>query len=437
MLIPILWISLAVGGLVAAAALIPRGKKERVVVLDKTLPDADAQLVLQAIIYNHDPAALTTMAAHYAGLGYACTAFELTLRAWELSKKKGPKPVRPASCAGSSATPSTATPAAGPPGMSPQDVASACASIDPTMDAVTCTAVLNALETSTSVNDLTSFAESIRTAHPRAAALLVIKANALASGQPNPFAAIPGAPSPGGPPAPAAAPGASPAGSPTQSGPSAACPGLDASLSPDQCTEVTAALASNYDAQMLQIIALKYPAAQYPLASAALGTKIALLQLGGPAPAPAPTGGAEITQGTQAGAAGPPMIVDGPAPAGMAPFLQGELNPPTIDPAIAEVAALTPQIGQISAMPAAYAPLRPRGHWFVEIRPQDRVWPASLAKMGSGAQSGALPQLYAMNPHLQVGATGVVESFKVGDLVNIPGTWTDALIKRGFKVAKD
>jgi hypothetical protein len=60
-----------------------------------------------------------------------------------------------------------------------------------------------------------------------------------------------------------------------------------------------------------------------------------------------------------------------------------------------------------------------------------------MAKIGSNAQSGALSQLYAINPHLHVGATGTIESFKVGDHVNVPGTWTDALIKRGFKVAKD
>jgi hypothetical protein len=85
---------------------------------------------------------------------------------------------------------------------------------------------------------------------------------------------------------------------------------------------------------------------------------------------------------------------------------------------------------------------RPRGHWFVAIRggsSPDTQWPMTVAKLGSGRKDpAALAQLQEMNPHLwTTPSSGVIAEFRPGDEVNVPGAWSDNLIKRGFKLKKD
>jgi hypothetical protein len=416
LLVPALWVLLAAGSAVVLARAIPRGKTSRTIVLDKNLPDPLAEQVIQAILYVPNPVTLDGMAQQLESGGYPCAGYELRRRAWELGGSRGPSPTRPKSCAGAASPAGPAAAAVAPPeGMTQSQAAAACQSIDPTLDAVTCTAVLNALTTSQSSSDLTAFADSIRAAHPRAAALLITKAQAIAAGQPDPFASpAEGAPAPASPPVPLGNP----------------CGGLDGNLTPEQCAQIQAALSAP-DASMAQVLVGQFPGSTYPLANGTLATKVVLAQMGAGASVPAPPPSA-----AQAGAAGPPMIVDS-APPNAVPFTQGEVNQPTIDAAISQAADLSPPVGEVSSSPAAYVPIRPRGYWHVAIRATDKVWPASLAKMGSSAQSGALAQLTQMNPHLSAGSPPVLESFHAGDEVNVPGAWTDNLIKRGFKVRKD
>lgn len=413
-MVPLLWVGLGVGSAAAVAighvaARRSRASRSRVLVLDTALPDAAKQQVIQAVCTERDPTTLGRLADALAAQGYACAPYELRLRAWELAQgPRSAKPARPASCA-APAPPSAAAP---PPGAA---APSPCADLDPTLDPATCAAVANALALDVAPSDLEGFAATLQATHPRAALALYAKAQALRGG------AAPAAPPP---PAPPPGPTAAAAGTPSP------CADLDPGMDRADCDALAALLAPGVDptalAAGLSALLARLPVDRFPRAHALLGARLAIAQLGVAEPSPA----------AQAGAAGPPLIVD-QAPPTAVPFLQGELNPPTIDGAIRAASDLTQQIGEAPAPSAAYATPRPVGHWYVDIRPTDKVWPASLAKMGSRSQSGALGQLFAMNPHLHVGGQPVIETFRPGDRVNVPGPWREELIRKGFRVVRD
>ena len=82
------------------------------------------------------------------------------------------------------------------------------------------------------------------------------------------------------------------------------------------------------------------------------------------------------------------------------------------------------------------APHRPRPATYVVLRPSDRVWPETLAKIGSGNRKN-LSQLVALNPHLVSSSSGVWQHLVPGDEVCIPPAWVDNMRARGFLVKSD
>ena len=86
------------------------------------------------------------------------------------------------------------------------------------------------------------------------------------------------------------------------------------------------------------------------------------------------------------------------------------------------------------AAPVASVP-RPRPSIYVQMRHGDSVWPAKLAKIGSGNKSSYI-QLAAMNPHL-ASPTGDWRQMFPGDEVCIPAEWASNLRDRGFLVKSD
>jgi hypothetical protein len=445
-----------------------------VVTLDASIPDALRDQVISDLLYVSDPATLNAGATALSTAGYPCAAYELQLRVWQLSGGTTPAPVPPASCADVTPMPSSNFPASPTLNVAPQVLATACSLLDPTLDATTCSAVLNALATENSAQNLSAFAQTLMAQHPQAANALLSKASVLNAGG-GAFPATPTPTVPGVPTAPAAA------------------PSLDATLTSQQLADLANVLGPGVtDAASVSAALARYSA--YPLASAALTTKLAIVQASaaipgivsptGVAPAAQPNSGAtsEVSPTTagvggqggseivdyQAGAV--PEIIDS-ANGPMRDYRVADINVGVVDDAIAQAAALSPRIDQgsaaytsVNAYPAVAAastsamagdpsvfqtgaggapspsaltqPGRPRGHWFVEMRARDNVWPAQLAKFGSGNKQSA-SQLFVMNPHLVNPASQVIEAFKVGDQVNVPGLWSDALIRRGFKVRKD
>ncbi len=81
---------------------------------------------------------------------------------------------------------------------------------------------------------------------------------------------------------------------------------------------------------------------------------------------------------------------------------------------------------------------RPRGGWYVIIRPEDKIWPRSLVSIGTGVHrgaAGAMRHLVDLNPHLAPG--GVIRQFVPGDEVNIPEDWATRLKAKGLRVDVD
>lgn len=426
---------------------------ERVVTLDDSISDSDRDGVIHAILYVSDPAQLDALASQMTTKNLPCAAYELAFRAWELRGALGPPPPRPTSCGGANAP--AQTPALNVPGVPPEVAAQACALLDPSLDTATCSAVLTAFATEVDPNKLDAFAQSLAQTHPKAAGALAAKAQML-RGQ--------------APPVPA------PTGS--------ACPGLDANLTSSQCAEIVSALSpQTIDPATVLNVAQKYPAATYPLTSAAFSAKLALLgamgeslpvgavkpqaSVGVPglqAPPSVPTAPAHAGGAAQAGAAAPAPTFTRPeiAPSGvmepglaaaaaMSPNLTGPSPVITAEEAAEHVGAAVAPSALASAAAAQAGALvgtpvteqvgsgRPTGFWYITMRAGDTPWPAVIAKVGVGSKSPeAVGELFKLNPHLWTHpGSSVIASFKPGDEVNVPGTWKDNLIRKGFRLKKD
>lgn len=89
------------------------------------------------------------------------------------------------------------------------------------------------------------------------------------------------------------------------------------------------------------------------------------------------------------------------------------------------------------ALNGAQSSSRPRPSTYVVIRTRDNVWPATVAKIGSGNKNKRnYEQLQAMNPHL-VSPEGAWRQLYAGDEVCIPPVWAQNLQRRGFQVQSD
>jgi len=104
------------------------------------------------------------------------------------------------------------------------------------------------------------------------------------------------------------------------------------------------------------------------------------------------------------------------------------------DMAGAAASAATAALAAAAAMPTS----RPKGGWFVHMRPSDNIWPRKITEIGSGVArgtQGSLKHLADINPHLAPG--GVMRQLRAGDEINIPDTWATPLRQRGLDVRSD
>jgi len=416
----------------------PQG--QRLVTLDATLPDADLQATIHAVLYEKDPVRLDALAGVMQQRGFRCAGFELQYRAWELRGASGPPPARPTSCGESKQAPGVNIP-----GVTEEIAAEACRLIDPTLDGSTCAAVLTALGTDPDPANLETFAGSLDPTHPRAAAALRQKA-----------AILRGVTAP-----PAAPPYIQEADPPPQAPP----------LATDPAQQTPPIMVQQAPPPIVQQPPLHLaPTAQPPQPIqhlAPTGTQAAhyappLAHAGGAVPNVVAEGAPGVPF-TAAEAAYAPMEPEIAQAASLSPKLEGTVhhsegsgNPPSLaQAAVAQAAgtldashaaAAAPQGGSPSG--AAGFPVvaqtargaeRPRGHWFLHIRAGDTPWPMTVAKLGAMKKDpAALAELFAMNPHLWTApGSGVIASFQPGDEVNIPGAWSNALITKGFKVKRD
>jgi len=150
----------------------------------------------------------------------------------------------------------------------------------------------------------------------------------------------------------------------------------------------------------------------------------------------------EIVGGVPSEAAAMP-----PPPFGLSEEAHAEVSDQTLaDQAHAEdeVVAQAQQAAPMGAPPVSttgpilsdrMAPMRLKPSAYVVIRPSDRAWPATLAKIGSGNKR-SFDQLVALNPHL-VSSSGAWPQLYPGDEVNVPSDWVGNLTKKGFEVLAD
>jgi hypothetical protein len=357
-----------------SAASSPTPSGQRVITLDEAISDSDRDAVIQAVLYATNPTVLDALGTQMTSKGLPCASYECSYRAWEMRGASGPPPQRPASCA----TVAEASPIGlNVPGVPPEVAAAACALLDSSLDTATCSAVLTALATETDPGKLAAFAQALAPTHPKSAGALAAKAQQILQGA-----------------APAPAP---------------------ASVSPGLVPSAVAA------------------------------------------PAPATTAQASGIPDIGGGSGVPfaPMSDDIAAAAALSPSYEGGGNS-QVEGSVAAVAAaavaqaaqtidpaqssdtLAPATAPASAPAPATAPAQPAGFWYIQMRASDTPWPATIAKFGSGSKrSESLSELFNLNPHLHTfPGSGVIASFKPGDLVNVPGAWSDNLIKKGFKLKK-
>ena len=409
----------------------PTPTGQRIITLDESISDSDRDAVIQAVLYTTDPTQLDTLASQMTAQGLPCASYECSYRAWELRNSSGPPPQRPASCG---STAEMAPSGLNVPGVPPEVAAQACGLLDPSLDVATCSAVLTALATETDPSKLAAFAAALGPTHPKAAGALLAKSQILQGQMP-----VPPAPAPAQPAAP---------------GVGGVCPGLDANLSATDCATIVNALApTTIDPSYVQTVAQSYPASTFPLAAAALAAKLAALASAAARAPAAQTGQAGQDGGLTTIDVGnyrqptispnQPMEVALAAAAALSPKYEGSTA--HVEGSVAQVAqiaaAAVAQAGQVPAAvgtPTSEQVASPSGFWQIQMRPQDTPWPATIAKIGSGGKSPeALSELYSMNPHLHsFPGSGVITGFKPGDMVNVPGAWKDALIRKGFKLLK-
>jgi len=393
------------------------GSGQRVITLDEAISDSDRDAVIQAVLYTVDPTALDTLSSQMTTAGLPCASYECSFRAWELRGASGPPPQRPTACATVAETSPTGL---NVPGVPPEVAAQACALLDPSLDVASCSAVLTALATETDASKLLVFSAALAPTHPKAAGALAAKAQIL-QGQ---------VPQPGQP------------GQPGQPAALRACPGLDASITADQCAAiVNALLPTTIDPSYVQSVAAQFPAATYPLAAAAFAAKLGSMQQSSPPPPPPTTAQSGQIYEHPTISDRQPMEPAIAAAAALSPKYEGSTahTEGTAAGAMAQAAAVAvAQAGQPVGTPSTeqVALGSPSGFWQIQMRVQDTPWPMTIAKIGSGGKSAeALSELYGMNPHLHsFPGSGVVASFKPGDMVNVPGAWKDALIRKGFKL---
>jgi hypothetical protein len=97
--------------------------------------------------------------------------------------------------------------------------------------------------------------------------------------------------------------------------------------------------------------------------------------------------------------------------------------------------------GAVTAAMTGAVPMtvdRPKGGWFIRVRPIDKIWPRSIVRIGSGVSGGVqggLQHLSDINPHLSQG--GVIRQFVPGDEVNVPAAWVPQLKAKGLEVDHD
>jgi peptidoglycan hydrolase-like protein with peptidoglycan-binding domain len=91
-----------------------------------------------------------------------------------------------------------------------------------------------------------------------------------------------------------------------------------------------------------------------------------------------------------------------------------------------------------NAVVHAAAGTRPAGTPFVRIRSTDKVYPRTIATIGTGsdrAGTSAIKHLVDINPHLA--PTGIISQLTSGMEVNVPQSWAAPLKARGFAVFTD
>lgn len=264
------------------------------------------------------------------------------------------------------------------------------------------------------------------------------------SGMPRPVRTGPcGAPSPA-----AVASGAAPAPVPPEIA-AQACAMIDPGLDPATGGAVVTALASEPDPGKLDAFAGTLDGT-HPRAAAFLRAKARVLRgeltpaahagaghldvTASPTAAPAtfPTISPDVAADPAVQAAACEAVADIEGVRARADDLEGGDDASSVaEQAVAQAAGV---VGAPAAQAGQTA--RPTGHWFVAVRSKDTPHPATLAKIGSSARGpGPLAELAALNPHLV--QSGALRSFRPGDEVNVPGTWMENLVRKGFKVRRD
>lgn len=366
----------------------------RSITLDASMPDADKQAVIAAIMGEKDPNRLDILAAQYGA--YPWGAFELHYRAWELRGSQGAPPSPPQV----SAPQGQPTPSGGGPQPAPNLAQQAVQ------------AAQNAL-----------------------------------SGQPS------GPPGGGGPVPPGPGPGPAPQGLPPgvpQPPFNLTYPGTGAYKSnPTYITAYQGALTylawklskptfdpggvdGRYGTNTKNAVAAFQKWAGLSVdGNAGKDTAAALDNAIKASTSQVVSGvGNHIIGETEVGraASGGETEVEVGALSG-APFL--DIAPHVVDE--------TMEVGAVAA--AAMAPSatrRAKGGWYILVRPEDRVWPRSIAEIGSGVRRGtpgSIRHLVDINQHLAPG--GVIRQFVPGDEINVPNTWVMPLKQKGFELHND
>jgi len=143
-------------------------------VLDSSLPEDLRSQVFFLILYETDPTKVDAFALQLGSQGWSCAAHALQERSWRLrgkppAQQPGPRPV----CGTGPAQPAAA-------GTS-IEVSAMCSSIDSSLSGEDCKTFYAALtDPGATSSTLNAYAQSIATAHPKAAAALQVRAGFLA-----------------------------------------------------------------------------------------------------------------------------------------------------------------------------------------------------------------------------------------------------------------